>query len=656
VCDGPGRIGYYGGMLALAHIRISALTVVCLSGALSGAWGQAQPTPAAGGARAISFTRDIHPILTERCFKCHLGDEKRGGFSMNTRESLLAGGEQGLAVKSGDAENSLLIALVESEDVKERMPSKADPLTPAEIATLRAWIDEGLNWDLSGPLVQAWTPPLAPRTVALPDVKGLHGSKNPIDRLIAAYFAERKIETPALVDDRHFARRAYLDLIGLLPTEQELADFESSRKKDKRERLVTDLLADRRSYAEHWMTFWNDTLRNDFQGTGYIDGGRAQITGWLYSSLHDNKPYDAFTRELVSGTGGSAGFIKGVVWRGAATANQSAPMQAARNVAQVFMGVNLKCASCHDSFVSSWKLADAYGLASAFAESPIELVRCDVPQGKTAKLSFLFPELGAIDAAAPLPDRQARVAELVVSPQNGRFARMAVNRVWAALMGRGFSEPTDVLEDEPWSADVLDWLADDFAANGYDVQRLIAQIATAAAYQLTSNTTIEDEGGYMFHGPAVRRMSAEQFYDAMSQVTGAWQAEPKYEPAPEADSRSEGTIRAWRVPADELAVALGRPNREMVTLRRPLEYSRLQGIELTNGETLAKFLAKGAAEIEAALPEDVIGALYLRALQREPTVAERQLVADAGMDLKKPEDMQDFLWSLFMHPEFQLIY
>lgn len=654
-CDGPAWIGYHGGMDVLSSIRISALTAL-LFGTFVGAWGQVQPPAPAGDARAVSFAKDVHAILAERCFKCHGGEEKRGGLSMVSREALLAGGEFGPAVKVGDAANSLLIELVTSEDPEERMPNKGDPLRPEQIAILRAWIDEGLNWDLTGPLVQAWTPPLAPRTVAVPDVKGIHGSKEAIDRLIAVYFADHKIETPALVDDRTFARRAYLDLIGLLPTEQELADFESSRKRDKREQLVNSLLADRRSYTEHWMTFWNDTLRNDFQGTGYIDGGREQITGWLYSSLHDNKPYDVFTRELVSGTGGSAGFIKGIVWRGAATANQSAPMQAARNVSQVFMGVNLKCASCHDSFVSEWKLADAYGLASAFSDAPLELVRCDVPQGKTAELRFLFPELGTIDAAAPLPDRQARVAELVIARENGRFARMAVNRVWGALMGRGLSEPTDVLENPPWSDDLLDWLASDFAENEYDLQRLLAQIATSAAYQLTSNTSIEGEGGYFFRGPAVRRISAEQFYDAMSRVTGVWQAGPKYEPAPEEGSFSEGTVRAWRVPADDLALVLGRPNREMVTLRRPLEYSRLQAIELTNGETLAKFLAKGAANLESSLPEDPIRALYIRALQREPSAAERQLVADAGLDPAKPEDLQDFLWSLFMHPEFQLIY
>ena len=115
MCVGPIWIGYHGGMnVCSGRIQFLALAAACLFGGFAGA----QQAPAAG-AHAISFTRDVHPILTERCFKCHLGDEKRGGFSMNTRESLLAGGEQGSAVKPGDAENSLLIELVTSEDVKE---------------------------------------------------------------------------------------------------------------------------------------------------------------------------------------------------------------------------------------------------------------------------------------------------------------------------------------------------------------------------------------------------------------------------------------------------------------------------------------------------------------------------------------------------------
>ena len=149
-----------------------------------------------------------------------------------------------------------------------------------------------------------------------------------------------------------FARRAYLDVIGLLPPPEGLEAFLADRHKDKRERLVERLLGDDRNYAEHWLSFWNDLLRNDYKGTGYIDGGRKQITHWLYSALLTNMPYDKFVGELVNPTADSEGFTKGIVWRGIVNASQTPQMQTAQNIAQVFMGVNLKCASCHDSFIN----------------------------------------------------------------------------------------------------------------------------------------------------------------------------------------------------------------------------------------------------------------------------------------------------------------
>lgn len=605
----------------------------------------------------VSFTKDVHPILVDRCFKCHGGDEKRGGLSMNTREALLEGGEFGPVVVPGKADDSVLIELVTSEDPEERMPSKGDPLSPHDIDILRRWINEGLVWDLEAGPAGGYVAPVAPREVELPRGRGIHKSGNPIDRLIGAYFAKNDIAVPDLVDDRTFARRAYLDLIGLLPTETELDTFMSASGKDKREKLVADLLADRRSYAEHWMTFWNDCLRNDFQGTGYIDGGREQITRWLYGALRENKPYDQFARELIAPDRAAQGFIKGITWRGATSANQMVPLQAARSVAQVFLGVNLKCASCHDSFVNSWKLADSYGLANAFSEQPLELVRCDVPTGKIADTRFLWPELGAIDGAAPLEARRARVAELVTAPENGRFARVFVNRAWAALMGRGLVEPMEDIESEPWSEDVLDWLAADFARNGYDIRALLAQIATSKTYQLASDLHERADGeAYVFRGPRVRRMTAEQFYDAMSRVSGVWQKESKFEPPPDKGSRSEGTVRAWRANADPLMVALGRPNREQVTMRRPTEYSRLQALELTNGTTLAAFVTTAAEQVDTPTAHDRLDTLFLRALQRRPTDSERAAFEASGLSLDAQEDVEDVLWALFMHPEFQLVY
>src|SRR5207247_2588306 len=145
-----------------------------------------------------------------------------------------------------------------------------------------------------------------------------------------------------------------------------------------------------------------------YVGTGYIDGGRLQISAWLYRSLLENKPYDQFVRELISPTPESEGFIRGIKWRGNVNASQVPELQFSQNVSQVFFGVNMKCASCHDSFIDKWKLDDAYSLAAVIAETPLEVHRCDKATGKLATPRFLWPELGDIDSSATKEKRLDR--------------------------------------------------------------------------------------------------------------------------------------------------------------------------------------------------------------------------------------------------------
>ncbi|HLJ57036.1 MAG TPA: DUF1549 domain-containing protein [Chthonomonadaceae bacterium] len=369
----------------------------------------------------------------------------------------------------------------------------------------------------------AWHAVLGPRHVALPPADPKVGATDPIDRLLAVYYAEHKVPAAASVDDRTYARRVTLDLVGTLPTESELNAFVADQSPDKRRRLVVRLLGDGTRYAEHWLSFWNDMLRNDYAGTGYIDGGRAQISDWLYTALQNNMPYDRFVTELVDPKPQSAGFVKGIVWRGVVNASQTPEMQAAQNISQVFLGINLKCASCHNSFISSWKLADAYGMAGIYAGKPLQMVRCDKPTGQTAPVKFLFPELGGIDSSAPQQVQRSQLAAILTNPADGRLSRVVVNRIWTKLMGRGLVEPNDDMDRKPWDPDLLDWLADDFARNGYDLRRLMLQIATSRAYQRPVMTLkSERASNFVFSGPAVKRMSAEQFVDAVSTLTGSW--------------------------------------------------------------------------------------------------------------------------------------
>ncbi|HVW37463.1 MAG TPA: DUF1549 domain-containing protein, partial [Pirellulales bacterium] len=425
------------------------------------------PTAAA----EIDFAHDVAPVLKQYCGKCHAGEEQKGGFSLNTRQSLVAGGESGAAVTPGKSGESELVKRIVSSEDEYKMPPEGPRVPEEKVALLRAWIDAGLPWEDGFTFGQrAYEPPLLPRRPELPPA--VDGRANPIDRIIDAYLAERKLPRPEPIDDATFARRAYLDLIGLLPTPEELQAFLDDRSSKKRTRLVQQLLTRDTDYAEHWLTFWNDLLRNDYTGTGFITGGRKQISKWLYEALVTNKPYDQFARELIAPpTAESAGFGEGIRWRGEVSAGQTVEIQFAQSVGQAFLGINLKCASCHDSFIDRWKLEESYALAAVIANGPLEIHRCDKPIGKQAQAGWLFPELGQVDPAAPRDERLKQLAALMTHRDNGRFTRTVVNRLWQRLMGRGIVHPVDAMQSEPWSADLLDELAVYLADNGYDLKK-----------------------------------------------------------------------------------------------------------------------------------------------------------------------------------------
>jgi mono/diheme cytochrome c family protein len=484
---------------------------------------QKLPPPAT---EQIDFGRDVKPIFEASCVKCHGRGKDKGGFRLDTCETFLRGGDNGPAAVAGRSVESYLIELVSGLDPESVMPVKGSKLTPRQVGVLRAWIDQGMNWDAS--ITFAKPPPLNlhPRRPELPAART--GVQHPLDRLLTAYFAKHQVQPAKQVDERTFARRVSLDVVGLLPTPKEMDRFVADRRSDKRDRLVAELLADSRRYAEHWLTFWNDLLRNDYKGTGYIDGGREQITSWLYQALYLNLPYDRFVAELINPTPKSAGFTKGIVWRGTVNASQVPPMQAAQNISQVFMGVNLKCASCHDSFINDWTLADAYALANVYADGPLEMFQCDKPTGKKAGMGFIYRELGEIPVSAPRAERTRRLAEIMTAKENGRLTRTVVNRLWEKFLGYGLIEPPDDMEQPAWDSDVLDWLAEDLAANGYDLKRTMKLILTSRAYQLPAvNQDEQKQAAYVFTGPAVRRMTAEQFRDALGTLTGVWYPAPE---------------------------------------------------------------------------------------------------------------------------------
>jgi hypothetical protein len=339
-------------------------------------------------------------------------------------------------------------------------------------------------------------------------------------------------------------------------------------------------------------------------------------------------------------------------------------MQAAQNVAQVFLGLNIKCASCHDSFINDWKLDDAYAFANIFSDTILEINRCDKPTGRMAGRKLLFPELGEIDPEMVTEERLKQLADFLVQPRDGRLYRTVVNRVWAQLMGRGIVEPVDAMDNEPWSQDLLDWLASDFVANGFDLKALIYKIVTSDTYQLSS-VGVEEESfifapAYVFNGMVRRRMTAEQFLDAVSQCI-----QPVYPDTLVVYSLLPVTLkdklpfaRAALVRNDRLQTALGRPNRETVSTSRSSQANLLQALELTNGSQFNGSIERAAEMWRQKYPvgKSLINEVYRRTLGRMPHEEEEKVAQQALGTSPSKEAIEDFIWAMTLHPEFQLIY
>ncbi len=619
-------------------------TLICLAFRVEGLPADESP--------GIDFAHQITPLLKQQCGACHTDGAAKGGLSLDTRADLLAA----KIATPGKSAGSELLDRVTSTDPEYRMPREGDPLTQAQVTLLRQWIDAGLPWEDGFTFRSDRSrAPLAPRNPELP--AAVAGRENPVDRFVDAYFHEQGIPRPGRLDDAAFLRRAHLDLIGLLPTLEELDRFLQDHRSDKRAALVQELLDRDRDYAEHWLTFWNDLLRNDYAGTGYIDGGRKQITGWLYQSLRTNKPYDEFVRELLNPAPDASGFIDGIKWRGRVNSSQTPEIQFSQNMAQIFLGINLKCASCHDSFIDDWKLSDAYNLAAIVSETPLEIHRCDNPTGDMAHAAFLFPELGRIDPQASRAERLQQLAVIATHPANGRLTRTIVNRLWERLFGRGIVHPVDTMDNPPWSPDLLDSLAYYMSEHGYDLKETLALIASSDAYGLESALLTEDPPGedYQFVGPIARQMTAEQFVDALWTLTATI---PQKADANVGD-RGEHPIRASLVVSDPLMRSLGRPNREQVVTTRPAGLTTLQALDLSNGPMFAETLVQGARNLKERHPEwttdQLMDWICRSALSRPPSPEELAIAGELVSSMDNEAGVADLLWSVLVLPEFQLI-
>jgi mono/diheme cytochrome c family protein len=586
---------------------------------------------------SVDYFKQIQPLLEARCYSCHQGGKAKGGLRLDQHTAALEGGKSdGPAVVPGDAAGSSLLQRILPDAGEDIMPPKGDPLSEAEAALLARWIEEGAAWP---------------------------------------QFDVARFEPTPLAEDLAFLRRAHLDTVGVPPTEAEIARFLGEPERERRA-LVIDRLLDDPRWADRWMGVWQDALAENPNIINPTLNNTGPFRWWLYESLLDNKPADLFATELLrmEGSerfGGPAGF---------ATASQNDVPMAAKGmiVSSTFLGVEMKCARCHDAPAHRSKQEDLFQLAAMMQKSSIKLpesssvpmdrihqtgraplIEVTLMPGAEVVPAWPFPEFAKEESAAALAERpedpRDRLAALVTAPENQRFAQVMVNRVWEQLMGRGIVESVgDWEKTAPSHPELLEWLGHELVRKEYNLKAIARLILGSHAYQRAVDPLLAAPSP-LFVSPAPRRLSAEQIVDSLFAATGApfeleevsldldsvrvfsnsiTLGKPRraWMLASTSNERDRPSLSLPRIQAvASLMETFGwRGSRQDPIHEREAEPNVLQPAILANG-TMGLWLTRlsdrhavTALALEAASPEELVERLYLRLLTREPSAHERE--------------------------------
>jgi len=485
-------------------------------------------------------------------------------------------------------------------------------------------------------------------------------ANNYIDELVDRKLQLLQLAPSPLATDDEFCRRVHLDVLGVLPTPEESAAFVADASADKRSKLI-DRLLERPEYASFWALKWGDLLRlNNKQLTA---AGVPKFHRWLVSTLRDNMPYDQFVRELITSTGSTFANPPANYFRAAADTNDCT-----ETTAQVFLGIRIQCAKCHNHPFERWTQDNYYGIGAFFNrvsrkatpkgdEVVVFVSRSgEVTQPRTGKqMKPWLPLQGEADMAGE-DDRRQALADWLSSPKNPFMAKAEVNRLWAHLMGRGIVEPVDDFRESnpPSNDELLAALAEDFSSHGFDRKRILRTMLNSRTYQQSyrSNDTNKLDNKYFSHA-RTRLLSAEQLLDAICQVTGV--TEP-YAGVP------AGT-RATQLPSPDgnhaFLKVFGQPARETACqCERSNDTNLSQALQMINGPTvhgklrdeqnrLRKLTAAGKSDAE------IVGELFQTAYCRAPDETElATAVSHIAAQKDRLRGLEDVCWSVLNSKEF----
>jgi hypothetical protein len=495
---------------------------------------------------------------------------------------------------------------------------------------------------------------------------------NYIDRLINAKLRRMEIQPSEPATDAELLRRVYYDVIGLPPSAAEVRAFLGDSRTDKRERVI-DALLERPEHAEFWALKWADLLKIRFDLMG--DKGTWGMYRWLRDSVAANKPFDRFVREIVAAEGSCAQNPAANYWR-----VFQDPNEASEATVQVFLGIRLLCAKCHDHPFEKWVQKDYYGMAAFFTQvsrkggrrqGDLVVFRSQAAAraGHPKTGEVLDPKYLDAQSVAVSSEKDARqlLADWMTRKDNPFLARATVNRLWSHLFGRGIIDPVDDIRSSNPAVNepLLDALARDFVAHDFDVRHILRTMLRSRTYQLSARVNkynAEDQRNFSHAIP--RRLSAEQLLDTLSRATGIRENfQARYAGAGTV-ALPVGGVRAGQLPDKQLTAELlelfGRPKGESTcACERHEEASMTQALHLINGRSVSRRLGdpNGRVALLVKTPKitdrEIIETLYLTAVCRLPNTEEMAIwtkhFTASGDRLKAG---QDLMWVLFNTKEF----
>jgi hypothetical protein len=492
---------------------------------------------------------------------------------------------------------------------------------------------------------------------------------NYIDQTIDAKLQRLKIQPAPAADDATFLRRVSLDLTGRIPTPGEVRAFLNDRTpaRVKRAKVIDKLIASP-AYVDHWTVKWGDLLQSNRKYLG--DKGVYAFQEWIRESIASNKPYDKLVRELLTSRGSAYDDPAANYYR--VTRDAKPTME---KTTQVFLGVRMVCAQCHDHPFERWTQNQYYQMSAFFSavglragyEVGEEIIfdqRADYEMkhpkdGRVVKPEFLLASARPV----AIPDNQKRrdaLADWLASKENPFFAKAIANRVWSYFLGKGIIDPVDDIRasNPPANPALLDALTKDLADHNFDLQHLMRTIANSRTYQaaITTNEWNAADGVNFSHA-IPRRLTAEQLMDA---VTAAAGVRPNFPEAPQDTTAAQ--LPDPHVGKEGFLDVFGRPLRESACeCERRADFSLPQALNLVNGRTISDAVAdpKGrVAKLVLAGASDpaIVEELYLAALSRPPDRAETERGLKYLSGGPRATRAQDLLWALLNSKGFLYLY